>query len=112
MPRVKGSTTWSDEALAEVRRLWLEGREYPEIAEMLDPPVTKNALIARLNRMGLYYQDQPRGKVETPRRKKSPLRNMKARMKRRTRAPMFELEIRPVTLSAGYRYTKEGLDRD
>ena len=44
---------WTDDRLARVKKLWSEGRSASEIARDLGGGVTRNAVIAKIHRLGL-----------------------------------------------------------
>jgi len=54
------SSSWSDERIAVLRRLWLAGSSAAEIAKALGR-VTRNAVIGKIHRLGLAGRVPPSG---------------------------------------------------
>jgi GcrA cell cycle regulator len=49
---------WTDERVAELKRLWLEGQSASQVARQLGG-VSRNAVIGKVHRMGLAGRDLP-----------------------------------------------------
>jgi GcrA cell cycle regulator len=51
---------WTDEAIEQLRRLWLDGKSASQIAAMLGGGVTRNAVIGKFHRLGLTGRKKSR----------------------------------------------------
>lgn len=60
--------TWTDERIAELRRLWAEGLSASQVAGEMGGGLTRNAVIGKVHRLGLERRRQAR-----PRRRSNPI---------------------------------------
>lgn len=51
-------TTWTDDRIDALKRLWAEGKSASEIAGQLDGP-SRNAVIGKAQRLGLESRPSP-----------------------------------------------------
>lgn len=72
---------WTDEKVATLRKLWLEGLSAREVAGQLGGGVTRNAVIGKVHRLGLSGAGGAQAQPRRPRPKR-PARPARARIAR------------------------------
>jgi GcrA cell cycle regulator len=60
------ANSWSETRVADLKRLWLEGKSASQISRQLGG-VTRNAVIGKVHRMGLAGRDRPKAPRELAR---------------------------------------------
>lgn len=82
---------WTDERVAELRRLWAEGMEARQIAEALGGGATKNSVLGKAHRLRLPGRDEgatkPAKPAPAPRADKSINAKRSAPIRKRTSVP-------------------------
>lgn len=64
-------STWTDERVEVLKTKWAEGHSASQVARMLGG-VTRNAVIGKVNRLGLSGRAEPSGPKRLPRTPKAP----------------------------------------
>ncbi|MDP3402535.1 MAG: GcrA family cell cycle regulator [bacterium] len=57
--RVTHAAGWSEDRVAALKKLWLEGQSASQVAKQLGGGVTRNAVIAKIHRLGLSGRAAP-----------------------------------------------------
>jgi GcrA cell cycle regulator len=61
--QIKQGSTWSEERIAELRKLWEAGLSCSMIAKEMNCGFTRNAIIGKCHRLGLKQKDSPKARV-------------------------------------------------